>query len=176
VVSDAFLYLLVQWRTGLGIETIPLLYVGTSSAYLLLAAPLGRWADHVGRTTMFVAGHVCVLMVYAAVAWLGINTPALVLCLVLHGTYYAATDGVLAALVSAATPADVRASSLSALGTATSLARLGSSLVVGLLWAWRGPQVVAVAGVLGVTLSIVCSAIVMRGQGADSRRIENATA
>jgi MFS family permease len=161
VVSDAFLYLLLQWRAGVAIETIPLLYVGTATAYLALAAPFGRWADRMGRVPMFVAGHVCILAVYTVVAWFGINTTGLVLCLALHGAYYAATDGVLAALVSAETREGLRASSLSALATATSAARLGGSFAVGLLWAWRGPQAVAVAGVIVLTMSIVCIAIAL---------------
>jgi hypothetical protein len=114
-----------------------------------------------GRVPMFIAGHVCILAVYAAVAWFGINAPRLVLCLVLHGTYYAATDGVLAALVSGATHEGLRASSLSALATATSVARLGGSFAVGLLWAWRGPQAVAFAGVIVLTMSIMCIAIAL---------------
>ena len=56
VVSDAFLYLLLQWRRGGGAETIPLLYAGTASAYLVLAAPLGRLADRVGRARVFLIG------------------------------------------------------------------------------------------------------------------------
>ena len=70
VVSDAFLYLLLQWRRGGGAETIPLLYAGTAGAYLVLAAPLGRLADRVGRAPVFLMGQVFMIAVYAGVAWL----------------------------------------------------------------------------------------------------------
>ena len=167
VVSDAFLYLLLQWRAGFRTEMIPLLYVGTATSYLVLAAPLGRWADLLGRGSTFIVGHLCMLVVYAAAAWIGVNTPGVVLCLVLHGAFYAATDGVLAAIISDASPAALRASSLSALATSTSLARLGGSVVVGFLWAWQGPGFVAIAGVGALTVSIVCSAISLRTSPGD---------
>jgi MFS family permease len=172
VVSDAFLYLLLQWRAGFRTETIPLLYVGTATSYLVLAAPLGRWADRLGRGSTFIVGHLCMLAVYAAVAWLGVNTPGVVFCLILHGAFYAATDGVLAALISDASPAALRASSLSALATSTSLARLCGSVVVGFLWARQGPGFVAIAGLGALTASIVCSAIALRTRPDDLARQE----
>ena len=119
VVSDAFLYLLLQWKRGSGAESIPLLYAGTATSYLVLAAPLGRLADRVGRAAVFLLGQACMVLVYAGVAVLDIGLWTLGLVLLLHGAYYAATDGVIAALVSGATPSEVRASGLAALNTAT---------------------------------------------------------
>jgi MFS family permease len=162
VISDAFLYLLLQWRAGLRVESLPLLYMATASVYLVLAAPFGRWADRIGRPAMYVIGHMFMLVIYVALAGFTLSPWAVGMCLLLHGAYYAATDGVLAALVSAVTRPARRASSLSALATATSLARLGSSLVVGVLWAWGGPGVVALAGIPGLVLSIVVIAIVLK--------------
>jgi hypothetical protein len=52
----------------------------------------------------------------------------------LLGTYYAATDGVLAAMGSAVLPAELRGRGLAVLGTGTSLARLSSSVVFGFVW------------------------------------------
>ena len=163
VVSDAFLYLLLQWRRGGGPETIPLLYVGTACAYLGLAVPFGRWADRVGRAPVFLMGQVFMVAVYAGVAWTGLNPWTLALCLLLHGAYYAATDGVLVALVSGATQHEVRASGLAALTTATSLARLCGSVVVGVIWSWRGPQAVVMLALAGTVASLIWSAFVLRG-------------
>ena len=82
VVSDAFLYLLLQWKRGSGAESIPLLYAGTATSYLVLAAPLGRLADRVGRPAVFLFGQACMVLVYAGVAALdiGLWTLGLVLC------------------------------------------------------------------------------------------------
>jgi len=161
VVSDAFLYLLVQWRRSGGPETIPLLYVGTASAYLAFAAPLGRWADRVGRVRVFLMGQIFMIAVYAGLGWLTLDLWVVVLCLVLHGAYYAATDGVLAALVSGITRTEVRASGLAALTTATSLARLCGSIVVGAIWSWRGPHAVVLLALSGTVVSLIWSVIAL---------------
>ena len=165
VVSDAFLYLLLQWKRGSGAESIPLLYAGTASSYLLLAAPLGRLADRVGRVAVFLIGQACMLMVYAGVAVLDIGLWTLVLVLLLHGAYYAATDGVVAALISAATPADVRASGLAALNTATSLTRLAGSVIVGVIWSWRGPATVVTFALIAAAAMVIVSALVLKSAG-----------
>jgi MFS family permease len=168
VVSDAFLYLLIQWRRGGGAETIPLLYAGTASAYLVLAAPLGRLADRVGRVRMFLIGQALMVAVFAGIAWIGIELWTLALCLLLHGAYYAATDGVLAALASSATQSDVRASGLAALTTATSLARLAGSVVVGVIWSWQGPETVVTLALIATAAALIVSAVTLKGTSLDT--------
>jgi MFS family permease len=165
VVSDAFLYLLLQWKRGGGAESIPLLYAGTATSYLVLAAPLGRLADRVGRSRVFVIGQACMVLVYAGVATLDIRLWTLGLVLLLHGAYYAATDGVIAALVSSATPSEVRASGLATLNTATSLTRLVGSVLVGVIWSWRGPGAVVTIALVGAIATMVASAIALKGAG-----------
>ena len=161
VVSDAFLYLLLQWKRGSGAESIPLLYAGTATSYLVLAAPLGRLADRIGRAPVFLMGQACMVIVYAGLALLHVELWTLVLLLLLHGTYYAATDGVIAALVSGVTPADVRASGLAALTTATSLTRLVASVVVGVIWSWRGPGTVVVVALFAMIVVLISSAFAL---------------
>jgi MFS family permease len=170
VVSDAFLYLLLQWKRGSGAESIPLLYAGTATAYLVLAAPIGRLADRIGRRPVFLMGQACMVLVYAGVAVFNIELWTLALFLLLHGAYYAATDGVIAALVSGSTPPDVRASGLAALNTATSLTRLAGSVVVGIVWSWRGPATVVTIALVATIAVLVISMFVLRG--ADRRTFD----
>jgi MFS family permease len=165
VVSDAFLYLLLQWRRGGGAEAIPLLYAGTALAYLVLAAPMGRLADRMGRARVFLMGQLFMIAVYALVAWLRIEFWTLALCLLLHGAYYAATDGVIAALVSSVTRADVRASSLAALTTGTSLARFIGSVLVGVIWSWRGPGMVVILALAATVAVLMLSVFSLRKVG-----------
>ena len=174
VVSDAFLYLLLQWKRGSGAETIPLLYAGTATSYLVLAAPLGRLADRVGRSRVFVIGQACMVLVYAGVAMLNVGLWTLGLVLLLHGAYYAATDGVIAALVSGATRSEVRASGLAALNTATSLTRLASSVIVGVIWSWRGPGTVVTMALFASIAGLVLSAYMLITT--NDRPIETGTA
>ena len=174
VVSDAFLYLLLQWKRGSGAESIPLLYAGTATAYLVLAAPLGRLADRVGRVAVFLMGQACMVLVYAGVAMLDIGFWTLALVLLLHGAYYAATDGVIAALVSGTTPSEVRASGLAALNTATSLTRLAGSVIVGVIWSWQGPGTVVTLALAAAAAMVIASALALKSVG--GKRIEAGTA
>jgi MFS family permease len=162
VVSDAFLYLLLQWRRGGGAESIPLLFAGTAAAYLVLAAPVGRLADRVGRARVFLMGQVLMVAVYAGIAWLQIELWSLALCLLLHGAYYAATDGVIAALVSGTTRPEVRASGLAALTTGTSLTRLAGSVLVGAVWSWRGPGTVVMLALIATVGVLIVSVFALR--------------
>jgi MFS family permease len=163
VVSDAFLYLLLQWKRGSGAETIPLLYAGTATSYLLLAAPLGRLADRIGRVAVFLLGQGCMVLVYAGVAVLDVGLWTLALVLLLHGAYYAATDGVIAALISGSTPSEVRASGLAALNTATSLTRLAGSILVGVIWSWRGPGTVVTLALIAAVVTAIVSVFALKG-------------
>ena len=174
VVSDAFLYLLLQWKRGSGAESIPLLYAGTATAYLVLAAPLGRLADRVGRVAVFLMGQACMVVVYAGMAMLDIGFWTLALVLLLHGAYYAATDGVIAALVSGTTPSEVRASGLAALNTATSLTRLAGSVIVGVIWSLQGPGTVVTLALAAAAAMVIMSALALKSVG--GKPIEAGTA
>jgi MFS family permease len=174
IVSDAFLYLLLQWKRGSGAESIPLLYAGSATAYLVLAAPLGRFADRMGRVPVFLIGQACMVLVYLAVVLLDIGLWTLAPILLLHGAYYAATDGVVAALISASTPSDVRASGLAALTTATSLTRLAGSVLVGVIWSWRGPSTVVTLALVATAATLIVSALALKG--VSTKPIEAGTA
>ncbi|MBB5872517.1 MFS family permease [Allocatelliglobosispora scoriae] len=136
-VSDFFVYLLLQKRLDIAPHLFPLLPLGTAAAYLLLAVPLGRLADRRGRVVVFLGGHVALLGAYLLL--MGTPTGALVLVavLVLHGGFYAATDGVLMSVAGAMLAGGVRTSGMAVLQTAQAAARLCSSIAFGALWtAW----------------------------------------
>ncbi|MEV4342917.1 MFS transporter [Actinoplanes sp. NPDC049596] len=148
-VGDGFLYLSVQQRDDLTASLFPLLYVGTNVAYLAFALPLGRLADRVGRARVFVGGHVALLAAYFAAGgqFGGIATTILVLLLL--GTYYAATDGVLPALVSRLVSEQTRGSGIAAAQTVVALSRFVSALAFGSLWVLIGRgNALLVVGVL----------------------------
>ena len=136
--SDAFVFLALQEELDLGTSLFPLLFVGSAGTYMVLAVPLGRLSDRIGRGRVLLGGYALLLGVYALL--LAPVGGALLLAGVLGllGAYYAATDGVLMALGSAVVPDAVRGSGLALLGTTTSLARLVASVAFGALWTLWG--------------------------------------
>ncbi|GGM42436.1 MFS transporter [Micromonospora sonchi] len=139
-IGDGFLYLALHSRDDLAARYFPLLYVGTNIAYLALAVPLGRLADRVGRGRVLVAGHLALLGGYLIAALPGGSLGLTLTVLLLLGCFYAATDGVLAALVSQLVTAGARGSGIAAAQTTVALARFAASVLFGLVWTIQGPQ------------------------------------
>jgi MFS family permease len=166
-VGDGFLYLSLQERAGFGATVFPLLFVGTNVAYLALAIPLGRLADRVGRARVLVGGHVALLAAYlGAVGWIG-GAASTLACLVLMGTFYAATDGVLSALVSRLVVPQARGTGIAAAQTVVVVARFASSVAFGALWTvvGRGGALLLMAGLLAAAIPVAAWLLV----GADRR-------
>ncbi|WP_330300141.1 MFS transporter [Streptomyces sp. NBC_00503] len=149
-VSDAFLYLLLQDRAGIGEQWFPLLPLGTAAVFLLLAVPAGALADRIGRRTVFLAGHALLLAGYGLLLWAPDRSALPYLVLALHGMFYAATDGVLPAAVAATVPVRLRATGIAVVGTSQALARFGCSLAFGAAWTLlgSGPALGAAAAAL----------------------------
>jgi MFS family permease len=158
--SDAFVYLLLQHRLDVPLVWFPLLPLGTSSVYMLLAAPVGRLADRWGRRRVFVAGNAAMLAVYVVLLAPLPAAAVLVLALALHGLYYAATNGVLMALVTPSLPTPLRTSGMAIVQSGTAAASFVSSVAAGVLWSWRGPTVTLAVFVVGLTLALVGTAAV----------------
>lgn len=153
-VGDGFLYLVLQKRLALDAAYFPLLPLGSAAVYLLLAVPLGRAADRIGRRVPYLLGHVALLGVYVVLFSPVAGWPLTVLVLVLHGAFYAATDGVLMALGGPVVPADRRAGGMALLQTGQGVGRLLASVGFGAAWTlWGMDSALALAAVaLGAVL------------------------
>ncbi|GAA4604275.1 MFS family permease [Actinoplanes octamycinicus] len=139
-VSDGFLYLSLQDSGDFAARWFPLMYVGTNLVYLSLAIPFGRLADRVGRARVFLGGHVALLLTYLVAGGSDGGLIATLVALGLLGAYYAATDGVLPALISRRVSADARGSGIAAAQTVVVLARFAVSLAFAGLWEALGPS------------------------------------
>lgn len=164
-VSDSFLYLLLQRQGALAVSLFPLLPLGTAAVFLLLAFPLGTLADRVGSRRLFLAGHGVLLLGYVLVLSPWHGAPAVVAVLVAHGTFYAATDGVLAAATAAAVPAQHQGAGQALVGTGQALSRFACSLGFGAAWSlWGGRTALAVTAV-ALAAGAVVAAFVLRPAG-----------
>ncbi|MFG2936772.1 MFS transporter [Streptomyces sp. NPDC048282] len=161
-VSDAFVYLLLQRRAGIGEEWFPLLPLGTAVVFLLLAVPLGSLADRVGRRTVFLAGHAALLTAYALLLWAPAVSALVPLVLALHGTFYAATDGVLPAALAGIVPEQLRASGLAIVGTGQALARFCCSLAFGAAWTVWGDGPALAGAAVGLLCCAAVAGLVLR--------------
>jgi len=165
-VSDGLIYLLLQQQAGFNAGLLPLLFIGTSFCYFILAVPAGRLADRIGHCRGFLAGYAMLLGCYAVVvafvnSWLG-PVVGVGLAILLLGAYYALTDGVLMALASGLLPEQIRGSGLAWLTTLTSLGRAAAAVVFGAIWTFQGAIPALVAAISAVLVALVIAIIAMR--------------
>ena len=158
-VGDGFVYLVLQDRSPFAAQWFPLLYVGTNIAFFAFAVPLGRAADRFGRARVFVLGHLALLSAYALAALPWGGAWVTVACLVLLGAFYAATDGVLAALAGEVTPPESTASGIAAAQTVVAVGRLLGATGFGILWFAVGREAAIIT--VAVALAVAIPALLM---------------
>jgi len=168
-IGDGFIYLVLQSRDAFAAAWFPLLYVGTNVAFLALAIPLGRVADRFGRARVFVAGHLALLAAYVFAAVPATGLPTTILCLIALGVFYAATDGILAALAAQSTPEASRATAIASAQTVVALTRFIASIGFGLLWFAVGRETSMLIIASALALLIPLAAVVLRGASARAR-------
>lgn len=161
VIGDGFVYLLLQRREEVSIGSFPLLAVGTSLAYLLLAIPIGALADRIGRAPVVLGGYTALVIVYLLLSgplhgWL-----LLALVLLLHGVFYAATDGVLMALAGPVLPEHLRTTGIALIQTGQALTYLASSVLFGLAWQLWGPVTAVRCAAAIAVLAVVATAFLL---------------
>ncbi|MFE9255244.1 MFS transporter [Streptomyces sp. NPDC006879] len=160
-IGDGFVYLLLQRRQSLSIGWFPLLAVGTSLSYLLLAAPLGALADRIGRLPVMLGGYGVLALVYLLLHG-PLGGPALlVTVLALHGLFYAATDGVLMAFAGPVLPERLRTTGIALIQSGQALAYFGSSVLFGLAWQLWGDAAASRGAAVGVVLAGTATAVLL---------------
>lgn len=162
-IGDGFIYLVLQARDSFAVQWFPLLFVGTNVVFLAFAVPLGRLADRVGKIPVFVGGHLALLATYLLAAAPFGGPWATIGCLVLLGAFYAATDGVLAALASQLTPPGKLAMGIASAQTVVALTRMTASAGFGVLWYAVGAPTAMVAAAGLLACAVVAVVFILRG-------------
>jgi MFS family permease len=160
-ISDTFVFLTLQRRLEFHVGFFPLLYVATSAVYMILALPAGVLADRAGRKRIFIGSHVLLVIAYAALLRPSPGSVEIAGCVALLGAYYAGTDGVLMALVSARLPRVLRTTGLAQITTLAGLARFTGSLAFGWLWTWGGLEFAVGTAAAALIAAIVLSVFLL---------------
>jgi MFS family permease len=162
-IGDGFIYLSLSDAGSLAAKYFPLLFVGTSAAYMALAIPLGRVADRLGRARVFLTGHIALLAVYVLTAsGVAGGVWSVVMALLLMGSFYAATDGVLSALATQSVPEESRASGIAAAQTVVALTRFACSVGFGLLWQLTGRETALWVMAAALIVGLAAAAVLLR--------------
>jgi MFS family permease len=124
--------------------------------FVVMAIPVGRLADRVGRWKVFVVGHLLLVIAYALLATNVPNGVLLVSALLLPGVAYAATDGVLMAYCGPRIPSALRTSGLAVMQSIGAVAGFASSVAFGVAWSHTGPKTVMLwfAGAMAVAITL----------------------
>ena len=161
-VSDTLIYVGLQRKTDLDPTVFPLLYVVTAVVFMVLAIPVGRLADRIGRVPVLLVGHALLLAVYGLMLY---STGAAVIwvSLLALGAYYAATEGVTTALAGAILPERFQATGIGVLITVISIGQFASSLAFGALWFEFGlDTAVMLFGIALVVMLAVSTPLLLR--------------
>ncbi len=155
--SEAFLVLRGQ-DVGLGTANAPWVMVAMSVVYAIVAFPAGRAADRGHATTLLSAGLAALIASDLMLAL--VPTPTGVVSgAALWGLHMALTQGLLAALVAATAPDDLRGTAFGVFNLASGVALLIASALAGWLWQAIGPSATFLAGAAFTAAAWVALAI-----------------
>src|SRR5215467_3212522 len=151
--SEAFLVLRAQ-SVGLSLALVPAVLVIMNIVYALSAYPIGALSDRADRATILAMG---LLMLLAADSVLAFATGVVAIAsgAALWGLHMGFTQGLLAALVADAVPAELRGTAYGVFNLITGLALLLASVVAGTLWDVAGPQGTFLAGAALTVLTVI---------------------
>jgi len=163
-VGDAFILLIVQTNniiTGYSeggttdIRYFPLLFAGVAVSYLVLAIPFGRLADRLGTRPVYLAGHGFLIALYLVLGFVSLDLVGTVIALALLGAYYAATDGVVPAMVSRRVAPQIRGSGIAFITVVITVGRMVSALLFATLFETIGTERTMIVLALAMVGAIV---------------------
>jgi MFS family permease len=136
--SDAFLILRSQ-NLGLSIIAIPIAYAVLNVVYGSLSLPAGIISDKVGRIPMITLGWIVYGLCYLGFA-LAKSAWQVWPLFALYGIFYAASDGVVSALIADLVGSHARGKAYGIYSMVTGLAALPAGIIAGLLWDHISPS------------------------------------
>ncbi len=142
--SEAFLILRAR-DVGFAVGSAPWVMVVMSVVYAAVSYPAGAAADR-GRGARLLSGGLIALFAADLVLALAANAIVVLAGAALWGLHMGLTQGLLAALVAAAAPADLRGTAFGVFNLVCGIALLAASALAGWLWDAFGPPETFYAG------------------------------
>ena len=142
--SEAFLVLRAM-QGGMRPALVPLVMVAMNAVYMLSAYPFGKLADAVSHLRLLLVGLAVLVLADLVLAQSG-RWPVVLLGVGLWGLHLGMTQGLLAAMVAQAAPADLKGTAFGVFNLVAGGAMLAASVVAGLLWARIGAAATFYAG------------------------------
>jgi MFS family permease len=158
--SEAFLVLRAQ-DVGMGITGAPWVMVAMSIVFAAISYPAGRLADRGHAKALLFAG-LAALVASDLVLAFAAGPPGAITGAALWGLHMALTQGLLAALVAATAPAELRGTAFGVFNLASGVALLVASALAGFLWQAIGPGATFLAGAAFTVLATVALALHVR--------------
>jgi MFS family permease len=158
--SEAFLVLRAQ-DVGMGITGAPWVMVAMSIVFAAISYPAGRLADRGHAKALLFAG-LAALVASVLVLAFAAGPPGAITGAALWGLHMALTQGLLAALVAATAPAELRGTAFGVFNLASGVALLVASALAGFLWQAIGPGATFLAGATFTILATVALALHVR--------------
>ena len=162
--SDFFLLLRAR-DAGVSVLSIPLLWAALHGSKVLSSIFGGDLSDRLGRKRLIVSGWILYAAVYAGFAFVSNPVSAWILFLI-YGIYFGLAEGAEKALVADLVRPEQRGTAYGLYNLAFGITVLPASLLMGVLWDWRGAKTAfLVSGILGATAAVFlpCSRRVNRG-------------
>lgn len=160
--SEAFLVLRAQ-NIGIPMALVPLVMVAMNLVYAAAAYPFGKLSDRVSHTRLLAWGLVVLILSDVLLATAQ-HWTLVIAGVAAWGIHMGMTQGLLAAMVADATPADLRGTAYGVFHLASGLAMLVASAVAGLLWDAVGPAATFWAG--GAFAALCLAGLGWRSAGA----------
>ncbi len=151
--SEAFLVLRAQ-ELGVALAWIPAVLVVMNVVYSLSSYPVGVLADRMHRGSLLGLGFAMLVAADLALALVD-GLPGLAIGVALWGLHMGMTQGLLAALVADAAPAELRGTAFGVFNLAGGLALLVASVVAGGLWDAFGSRATFLCGAAFAALALV---------------------
>ena len=151
--SEAFLVLRAE-QTGMALALVPLVMVAMNVVYSATAYPFGWLSDRLGHRTLLAWGLVVLIVADLVLAssphWLVVLTGV-----ALWGVHMGMTQGLLATMVAATAPADLRGTAFGLFNLVSGAALLVASVLAGWLWDHWGASATFYAGAAFSALALL---------------------